>query len=129
MVAMTLLSLFAIILLPRQFHVAVVENADASEIRRAAWMFPVYLVLINLFVGPVAIAGMLTCPPGTVDSDMYVLALPISAGSEFLALATFVGGLSAAAAMVIVETIALATMVSNDIVMPLALMRRHGTNV
>jgi Na+/proline symporter/signal transduction histidine kinase len=127
--AITLLSLFAIVLLPRQFHVAVVENADESEIRRAAWMFPVYLVLINLFVVPVAVAGMLTFPPGTVDSDMYVLALPVSAGSEFLALAAFVGGLSAAAAMVIVETIALATMVSNDIVMPLALMRRHGTNV
>jgi Na+/proline symporter/signal transduction histidine kinase len=129
MAAITLLSLFAIVLLPRQFHVAVVENVDESEIRRAAWMFPVYLVLINLFVVPVAIAGMLTFPPGAVDSDMYVLALPISAGSEFLALAAFIGGLSAAAAMVIVETIALATMVSNDIVMPIALMRRHGTNV
>jgi Na+/proline symporter/signal transduction histidine kinase len=129
MAAMTLLSLFAIVLLPRQFHVAVVENEKESEIRRAAWLFPLYLVLINLFVVPVAIAGMLTFTPGSVDSDMYVLALPISAGSEFLALAAFIGGLSAAAAMVIVETIALATMVSNDIVMPLALMRRHGTNV
>jgi Na+/proline symporter/signal transduction histidine kinase len=129
MAAMTLLSLFAIVLLPRQFHVAVVENEKESEIRRAAWLFPLYLVLINLFVVPVAIAGMLTFTPGSVDSDMYVLALPISAGSEFLALAAFIGGLSAAAAMVIVETIALATMVSNDIVMPLALMRRHGMNV
>jgi Na+/proline symporter/signal transduction histidine kinase len=129
MAAITLLSLFAIILLPRQFHVAVVENKTASEIRRAAWLFPVYLVLINLFVVPVALAGMLTFPPGAVDSDMYVLALPISMGSELLALATFIGGLSAAAAMVIVETIALAIMVSNDIVVPLALMRRNGTHV
>jgi Na+/proline symporter/signal transduction histidine kinase/ActR/RegA family two-component response regulator len=129
MAAMTLLSLFAIVLLPRQFHVAVVENENEAEIRRAAWLFPLYLVLINLFVVPVAIAGMLTFPPGTVDSDMYVLALPISAGSEFLALAAFVGGLSAAAAMVIVETIALAIMVSNDIVMPLALLRWSGSNV
>jgi Na+/proline symporter/signal transduction histidine kinase len=129
MAAMTLLSLFAIVLLPRQFHVAVVENEKESELRRAAWLFPLYLVLINLFVVPVTIAGMLTFAPGSVDSDMYVLALPISAGSEFLALAAFIGGLSAAAAMVIVETIALATMVSNDIIMPLALMRRHGTNV
>ena len=127
--AMTLLSFCAIILLPRQFHVTVVENKEESEIRRAAWLFPVYLVLINLFVMPVAIAGMLTFSPGAVDSDIYVLALPISAGSEFLALATFIGGLSAAAAMVIVESIALATMVSNDIVVPLALMRRPGTNV
>jgi Na+/proline symporter/CheY-like chemotaxis protein len=129
MAAMTLLSLCSIILLPRQFHVAVVENKEKSEIRRAAWLFPLYLVLINLFVMPVAIAGMLTFPPAAIDSDMYVLALPVSAGSEFLALAAFVGGLSAAAAMVIVETIALAIMVSNDIVVPLALMRRPATNV
>jgi Na+/proline symporter/signal transduction histidine kinase len=129
MAAMTLLSLCSIILLPRQFHVTVVENTKESEIRRAAWLFPVYLVLINLFVVPVAIAGMLTFPPAAVDSDMYVLALPISAGSEFLALAAFIGGLSAAAAMVIVETIALAIMVSNDIIVPLALMRRPATNV
>src|SRR5499427_6199332 len=127
--AITLLSLSAIILLPRQFHVAVVENKNESEIRRAAWLFPIYLVLINLFVVPVAIAGMLTFSSGTIDSDMYVLALPISAGSAFLALVAFIGGLSAAAAMVIVETIALAIMVSNDIVVPLALIRRHGTNV
>src|SRR6266853_4171334 len=127
--AITLLSLSAIILLPRQFHVTVVENKNESEIRGAAWLFPAYLVLINLFVVPVAIAGMLTFSPGAVDSDMYVLALPISAGSEFLALVAFIGGLSAAAAMVIVETIALAIMVSNDIVVPLALLGRHGANV
>jgi Na+/proline symporter/signal transduction histidine kinase/CheY-like chemotaxis protein len=127
--AMTLLSLCAIILLPRQFHVTVVENKNESEIRRAAWLFPGYLILINLFVVPVAIAGMLTFSPGAVDSDMYVLALPVSAGSKFLALTTFIGGLSAAAAMVIVESIALAIMVSNDIVVPLALTQRPGTNV
>jgi Na+/proline symporter/signal transduction histidine kinase len=127
--AITLLSLSAIILLPRQFHVTVVENKNESEIRRAAWLFPIYLVLINLFVVPVAIAGMLTFSSGTIDSDMYVLALPISAGSAVLALVAFIGGLSAAAAMVIVETVALAIMVSNDIVVPLALMRGHGTNV
>jgi Na+/proline symporter/signal transduction histidine kinase/ActR/RegA family two-component response regulator len=129
MAAMTLLSLFAIVLLPRQFYVTVVENKNESEIRRAAWLFPLYLVLINLFVMPVAIAGMLTFAPGTVDTDMYVLALPISAGSEFFALAAFIGGLSAAAAMVIVETVALAIMVSNDLVVPFALTRRPGTNV
>jgi Na+/proline symporter/signal transduction histidine kinase/CheY-like chemotaxis protein len=129
MAAMTLLSVCSIILLPRQFYVAVVENKDESEIRRAAWLFPAYLVLINLFVMPVAIAGLLTFPPGMVDSDMYVLALPISAGSELLALVAFVGGLSAAAAMVIVETVALAIMVSNDIVVPLVLTRLPGINV
>jgi Na+/proline symporter/signal transduction histidine kinase len=129
MAAMTLLSLCSIVLLPRQFHVTVVENETESEIRRAAWLFPLYLVLINLFVVPVAIAGMLTFAPAAVDSDMYVLALPVAAGSEFLALVAFVGGLSAAAAMVIVESIALAIMVSNDIVVPLVLTRRPATNV
>ena len=122
--AMTLLSLFAIVLLPRQFHVAVVENHSEAEIRRAAWLFPVYLVLINLFVLPIAMAGLLTFPAGKVDSDMFVLALPIAAHSELITLVAFVGGLSAATAMVIVESVALAIMVSNDIVVPLVLKRR-----
>ena len=78
----TLLSFVAIILLPRQFHVAVVENNNEAEIKRAAWLFPLYLVLINLFVVPIALAGLLTFPAGAVDSDMFVLALPLHAGSE-----------------------------------------------
>ena len=123
-VAMTVLSLFAILLLPRQFHVAVVENHGEIEIRRAAWMFPLYLVLINLFVVPIAIAGLLTFPAGGADGDMFVLALPLKAHSEIFALIAFVGGLSAATAMVIMESVALAIMVSNDIVMPLVLKRQ-----
>ena len=123
-VAMTVLSLFAILLLPRQFHVAVVENHGEIEIRRAAWMFPLYLLLINLFVVPIAIAGLLTFPAGGVDGDMFVLALPLKAHSEIFALIAFVGGLSAATAMVIMESVALAIMVSNDIVMPLVLKRQ-----
>jgi signal transduction histidine kinase len=123
--AMTLLSLFAILLLPRQFHVTVVENHDEREVKRAAWLFPLYLVLINLFVLPIALAGMLTFPAGSVDSDMYVLALPLSAKSDLLTLIAFVGGLSAATAMVIVESVALAIMVSNDLIVPLMLKRRE----
>ncbi len=122
---MTLLSAFAIILLPRQFHVAVVENNSETEVRRAAWLFPLYLVLINLFVMPIAAAGLLTFPSDAVDSDMYVLALPLSAGSQMLALVAFIGGLSAATAMVIVESVALAIMISNDLVMPLLAQRRQ----
>src|SRR5580698_7096133 len=124
--AMTALSLFAVILLPRQFHVAVVENHSDAEIRRAAWLFPVYLVLINIFVLPIAMAGLLTFPGGKVDSDMFVLALPIAAHSDLMTLIAFVGGLSAATAMVIVESVALAIMVSNDIVVPLVLKRREA---
>ena len=122
--AMTALSLFAIVLLPRQFHVTVVENHSEAEIRRAAWLFPVYLVLINLFVLPIAMAGLLTFPAGRVDSDMFVVALPLAAHSEVITLIAFIGGLSAATAMVIMETVALAIMVSNDIVVPLVLKRR-----
>ena len=123
--AMTLLSLFAILLLPRQFHVTVVENHDEREVKRAAWLFPLYLLLINLFVVPIALAGMLTFAPGAVDSDMYVLALPLAARSDLLTLIAFVGGLSAATSMVIVESVALANMVSNDIVVPTMLKRRE----
>jgi Na+/proline symporter/signal transduction histidine kinase len=134
LVVMTLLSFSAIILLPRQFHVAVVENDNEAEVRRAAWLFPLYLLLINLFVVPIALAGLLTFDSGQVDSDMAVLALPLTARSNILTLVAFIGGLSAATAMVIVETVALSIMVSNDIVMPLILQRRmafisHGVDV
>src|SRR5664279_5713503 len=124
LVVTTLLSFVAIILLPRQFHVAVVENNNEGEIKRAAWLFPLYLVLINLFVVPIAFAGLLTFKPGTIDSDMFVLALPLQEGSNILTIAAFIGGLSAATAMVIVESVALSIMVSNDLVMPLVLQRR-----
>lgn len=123
---MTLLSFFAIVLLPRQFHVAVVENRSEADIRRAAWLFPVYLALINVFVAPIAIAGLLSFPAGKVDSDMFVLALPLSTGQELLTIVAFIGGLSAATAMVIVETVAVAIMVSNDIVVPIVLKRREA---
>jgi Na+/proline symporter/signal transduction histidine kinase len=126
LLATTLLSFVAIILLPRQFHVAVVENNNENEIKRAAWLFPLYLVAINLFVVPVAFAGLLTFPAGKLDSDMFVLALPLHAGSNVLTIAAFVGGLSAATAMVIVESVALSIMVSNDIIMPLVLQRREA---
>src|SRR5712672_2882239 len=120
---MTLLSFCAIMLLPRQFHVSVVENSTDAEVGRARWLFPLYLVAINLFVIPIALAGLVSFPFGAVDSDMYVLALPIEGNSPWLSVGVFVGGLSAATAMVIVECVALSIMVSNDIVVPLVLQR------
>ncbi|HEU4804839.1 MAG TPA: PAS-domain containing protein, partial [Nitrobacter sp.] len=120
---MTLLSFLAIMLLPRQFHVSVVENSNDAEVGRARWLFPLYLVAINLFVVPIALAGLVTFPSGIIDSDMYVLALPIEGQSRLLSIAVFIGGLSAGTAMVIVECVALAIMVSNDIVVPLVLQR------
>ncbi len=116
--AMSVLSFSCGILLPRMFHVGVVENHSEAEIRRAAWLFPLYLVLINLFVIPIAVAGLIVFPPGSMDSDMTVVALPMSRGNEILTLAAFIGGLSAATAMVIVASVALSIMISNDVVIP-----------
>ncbi|MFO1123663.1 MAG: PAS domain-containing hybrid sensor histidine kinase/response regulator [Hyphomicrobiales bacterium] len=120
---MTFLAACAIMLLPRQFHVTAVENASSEEIRRARWLFPAYLVAINLFVIPIAIAGLVVLPPGS-DPDTFVLALPVDAGSKLFTMIAFVGGLSASTAMVIVECIALSIMVCNNLVVPL-LLRRH----
>jgi len=120
---MVLLSFCAIMLLPRQFHVSVVENSSDDEVGRARWLFPLYLVAINLFVIPIALAGLVIFPFGAVDSDMYVLALPIEGNAPLLSIIVFVGGLSAATAMVIVECVALSIMVSNDIIVPLVLQR------
>src|SRR5215510_13055667 len=121
---MTLLSFCAIMLLPRQFHVSVVENSNLDEVKRARWLFPLYLVAINLFVIPIALAGLITFPFGAVDNDVYVLALPIEGNAPLLSVGVFVGGLSAGTAMVIVECVALSIMVSNDMVVPLVLQRR-----
>ena len=118
-ITITLLSMAAIICLPRQFHVAVVENANEGELKKAAWIFPLYLIAINLFVIPIALAGLLAFGGSTLDADTFVLALPMLKQQETLALLVFIGGLSAATGMVIVATVALSTMVSNDVVMPL----------
>jgi Na+/proline symporter/signal transduction histidine kinase len=115
---MSMLSFCCGILLPRMFHVGVVENHSEAEIRRASWLFPLYLVLINIFVVPIAVAGLLMFGPGTVDSDMTVVALPMARGNEILTLVAFIGGLSAATAMVIVASVALSIMISNDVVIP-----------
>ncbi|MGE5152494.1 MAG: ATP-binding protein [Bdellovibrio bacteriovorus] len=121
--AISFLAGLAVILLPRQFQVAVVENSSERQIRRAIWLFPLYLLLINLLVVPIAVTGLLVFPDGHVNPDTFVLTLPMAFGEPWLALAVFIGGLSAATGMVIVETIALATMVSNDLVLPVLLRR------
>lgn len=121
---LTVLSASAIIVLPRQFHVTFVENRSEDELRKAGWMLPLYLVVINIMVVPIAISGLLYLD-GSVSSDMYLLALPLVADHDFLAILTFIGGLSAATAMVIVACVALAIMISNDLVIPL-IIRKMG---
>ena len=119
--AYVFLSMLAIFLLPRQFQVAVIENSNEDHLKKAIWLFPLYLLAINLFVLPVAIAGMLEFSGRSVDADTFVLQLPLAHHQSKLALLVFIGGMSAATSMVIVETIALSTMISNNLVMPLLL--------
>ncbi len=119
---LTILSMPAILLLPRQFQAAVVENVNEDHIRSAAWMFPLYLLVINIFVLPIALAGLMHPGLQGVDADSFVLSIPLIEGQNLLAILVFTGGLSAATSMVIVATIALSTMLSNDLIMP-ALLR------
>lgn len=122
--SLTLVSMFAIITLPRQFHVAVVENTHPRHVNQAIWLFPLYLFLINLFVLPLAFAGQMAFEGGAMDADHYVLSLPLLHGRYLLALLVFIGGLSAATSMVIVSTIALSIMATNNLVIPLLLSSR-----
>ena len=115
------ISMLAIIFLPRQFQVAVVENVNEEHLNKAIWLFPLYLLAINIFVLPVALGGVLRFPDGSVDADTFVLTLPMAEHKQWVALFVYLGGMSAATGMVIVETIALSTMICNDLVMPVVL--------
>ncbi len=111
------LSMMAVMFLPRQFHVAVVENSDPSHVYKAMWLFPLYLFLMNIFVLPIAFGGILLGRAQT-EADTFVLTIPLAQGQPLLALLVFIGGFSAASGMIIVESLALSTMVMNSLVMP-----------
>ncbi len=113
------LSMMAIMFLPRQFQVMVVENIDENHVKQAMWIFPLYLLVINIFVLPIALGGMLLYPEGGVNPDTFVLVLPMIENNHLLTLIVFIGGLSAATSMVVVATIAMSTMVSNDLLLPI----------
>src|SRR6478736_2696910 len=121
----SLLSAMAFLCLPRQFHVAVVEHGHPASLRTARWMFPIYLVLINLFVIPIAAAGLLLLGP-QVNPDLYVLKLPLNHGESWLSAMVFIGGLSAATSMVIVACMALSGMIGNELLMPYVLRRQRS---
>ena len=120
-IAITFLSAAAILCLPRQFQVTVVEISNEQHLRTASWLFPLYLFLISLFIIPIAVGGLVSQPPGS-NPDLFVLTVPMAAGQDELALFAFIGGFSSATSMVIVACIALSIMISNHIVMP-ALLR------
>ncbi|MBI5579120.1 MAG: histidine kinase [Deltaproteobacteria bacterium] len=121
-----ILSMTAVIFLPRQFQVAVVENVNEDHLKQAVWLFPLYLLAINLFVLPIAFSGVMQFASG-VDADTFVLTLPMAEKQEVLSLLVFIGGISAATGMVIMETVALSTMICNDLVMPVLLRLPFGT--
>ena len=124
-IVMTLLSAMAFLCLPRQFHVAVVEHGHPDNLKTARWLFPVYLVLINIFVVPIAAAGLLLLGP-QASPDLFVLQLPLANGEGWLSAFVFIGGLSAATSMVIVACMALSGMIGNELVMPYLLRRQAG---
>ncbi|MGK2229751.1 sodium:solute symporter family protein, partial [Devosia sp.] len=119
------LSVAAIVCLPRQFQVTVVENSDENHLRVASWAFPAYMLLMSLFILPIAMFGLTSMPEGS-NPDMFALTLPMAAGQDALALFAFIGGFSSATSMIILESIALSIMVSNHIVMPLVLRFSSG---
>ncbi|QCK15847.1 ATP-binding protein [Mangrovivirga cuniculi] len=116
---MNILAMFAFMLLPRQFHVAVKENTDEKHVLKAMWLFPLYLLIINIFVLPVALGGNIIFENTTVKADTYLLNFPLIYGNEILALFIYLGGFSAATGMIIVSTSALSIMISNHLIMPL----------
>ncbi|MCU0700129.1 MAG: ATP-binding protein [Myxococcaceae bacterium] len=118
-VTVTVLAAGAFAFLPRQFHQGLIENSDPAHVKTAMWATPLYLFLMNVFVVPIALAGKVLALPGT-SPDTYVLALPLQAGQAALSMFIYVGSLSAALGMVIVETMAMTTMISNHLVLPLA---------
>ena len=111
------MSMMAIMFLPRQFHVAVVENHDERHILKAMWMFPLYLLLINIFVLPIAFGGLLLGGDQRA-ADTFVLSIPMSQGNSMLTLLVFLGGFSAATGMLIVESLAISNMVMNNLITP-----------
>ncbi|WP_022704779.1 ATP-binding protein [Pseudorhodobacter ferrugineus] len=122
------LSAAAVICLPRMFQVLVVENSDERHLATASWAFPLYVLMMSLFVVPIAVVGLELMPEGA-NPDLFVLTLPLSQGQGGLAMLAFLGGFSSATSMVIVASIALATMVSNHIVMPFWLSLRPARAV
>lgn len=113
-----ILSLCAFLFLPRQFQVGVVENVKEDHLKKAVWLFPLYLFLINIFVLPIALAGNLYFKEAGVNADTFILALPMLMQNDWLTMLVYIGGFSAASSMIIIETIALTTMLSNHIIAP-----------
>ncbi|WP_027389588.1 SpoIIE family protein phosphatase [Chrysiogenes arsenatis] len=121
------ISMMAVMFLPRQFHAMVIENSNEEHIKTAMWCFPAYMFAINLFVIPLALGGLLLNGGDTTQADFFVLLLPMQHGHPWLAMLVFLGGFSAAAGMVMVCSVALSTMILNHLIMPIILRLRIET--
>jgi len=127
--ALLLISMMAVMFLPRQFHVLVVQNPRERDVDAVAWSFPLYLFLMNLFVLPIAFAGLLAFPESTALADSFILRLPLAFNSHFVSVVVFLGGFSAATAMIVVDSLALSKMITNDIILPMLLRRRRTEDI
>ncbi|MDT8416768.1 MAG: ATP-binding protein [Lutibacter sp.] len=123
---LSLLSMIAIMLLPRQFQVTVIENEREKYLKKVIWLFPLYLLLFNVFVIFIAWGGNIIFQNQQVDADLFTLLLPLQNNNEFLALLVFLGGFSAAISMVVISSLALATMLSNNLIIPYGFLRRFS---
>ncbi len=123
--AMLVISMMAVMFLPRQFHVLVVQNPRERDVNVVAWSFPLYLLLINLFVLPIAFAGLVVFPQSGGQADSFILQLPLHFQSRLISVVVFLGGFSAATAMIVVDSLALSKMITNDVILPMLLRRRH----
>ncbi|ATD04631.1 MULTISPECIES: PAS domain-containing hybrid sensor histidine kinase/response regulator [Pseudoalteromonas] len=127
-VAHTLLGILATLCLPRQFHMSFIENNNNNELATARWLFPLYLLLINLFILPIAYAGLVYFSDSSVGQDTFVLALPMATDNSGVTLLAFLGGFSAATSMVIVSAIVLSVMITNDFINQFILRRSQLTS-
>ncbi len=127
--AMLLISMLAVMFLPRQFHVLVVQNARDRDVNAVSWSFPLYLLLINLFVLPIAFAALLVFPEGGAGADSAVLRLPLHADNHLISVVVFLGGFSAATAMIVVDSLALSKMITNDVILPMMLRRKFTEDI
>jgi PAS domain S-box-containing protein len=126
---MLLISMMAVMFLPRQFHVLVVQNPRERDVNAVSWSFPLYLLLINLFVLPIAFAGLLVFPETGAQADSFILRLPLHFDNHLMTVVVFLGGFSAATAMIVVDSLALSKMITNDIILPMLLRRRYTEDI
>ena len=122
--SLTFIAMMACMFLPRQFHIMVIENSSEEHVKSAMWRFPLYMFVINLFVIPIALGGLILSNGDTSQADYFVLNLPLTNNQEWLGVLAFLGGFSASAGMVMVSSVALATMILNQLAMPAILKFR-----